>query len=363
MTSAPARKSHRIAVIGGDGIGPEVVAEGLKVLSAIAPRHGLRYEAVQYPFSTDRWLATGGEHGGETLPDSAFAEIKDGCDAVLLGAIGDPRAPVGLVEHGVIMRLRVGLDLFVNLRPIKLYDARLCPLKDKRPEDVDMVICRENTEDAYTAKAEFTNKGTPDEVAIQPMRYTRKGTERIIRYAFELARRRNKQKKLLMIDKANAVRAQDLWARVFAEVGKEYPDIAQEHAYIDAACMWMLKNPEWFDVAVTTNLFGDIITDVGAMVQGGLGIAASGNIHPGRVSLFEPIHGSAPKYKGQNSANPVATVMAVALMLDHLGHPEAGRVIEGAVASALQSGRIKSLSAGAQKTSEIGDLLASAVAG
>ena len=363
MTSAPARKSHRIAVIGGDGIGPEVVAEGLKVLSAIAPRHGLRYEAVQYPFSTDRWLATGGEHGGETLPDSAFAEIKDGCDAVLLGAIGDPRAPVGLVEHGVIMRLRVGLDLFVNLRPIKLYDARLCPLKDKRPEDVDMVICRENTEDAYTAKAEFTNKGTPDEVAIQPMRYTRKGTERIIRYAFELARRRNKQKKLLLIDKANAVRAQDLWTRTFAEVAKEYPDVATDHAYIDAACMWMLKNPEWFDVAVTTNLFGDIITDVGAMVQGGLGIAASGNIHPGRVSLFEPIHGSAPKYKGQNSANPVATVMAVALMLDHLGHPEAGRVIEGAVAAALQSGRIKSLSAGAQKTSEIGDLLASAVAG
>jgi 3-isopropylmalate dehydrogenase len=365
MTPSPATPSrtHRIAVIGGDGIGPEVVAEGLKVLAAIAPRHAIRYEAVHYPFSTDRWLATGGERGGETLPDSAFAEIKDGCDAVLLGAIGDPRAPVGLVEHGVIMRLRVGLDLFVNLRPIKLYDARLCPLKDKGPADVDMVICRENTEDAYTAQPEFTAKGTPDEVAVQPMRYTRKGTERIIRYAFELARRRNKQKKLLLIDKANAVRAQDLWTRTFAEVSREYPDVATDHAYIDAACMWMLKNPEWFDVAVTTNLFGDIITDVGAMVQGGLGIAASGNIHPGRVSHFEPIHGSAPKYKGQNVANPVATVMAVALMLDHLGHPEAGRAIEGAVAAALQGGAIKSLSAGVQKTSEIGDLLASAVAG
>jgi 3-isopropylmalate dehydrogenase len=359
---ASAPRTHRIAVIGGDGIGPEVVAEGLKVLAAIAPRHGIRYEAVQYPFSTDRWLATGGEHGGETLPDGAFAEIQ-GMDAVLLGAIGDPRAPVGLVEHGVIMRLRVGLDLYVNLRPIKLYDERLCPLKDKTCADVDMVICRENTEDAYTAKAEFTDKGTADEVASQPMRYTRKGTERIIRYAFELARRRNKAKKLLLIDKANAVRAQDLWTRTFAEVAKEYPDIATDHAYIDAACMWMLKNPEWFDVAVTTNLFGDIITDVGAMIQGGLGIAASGNIHPGRVSLFEPIHGSAPKYKGQNVANPVATVMAVAMMLDHLGHPQAGRQIEAAVSGALQGGAIKSLSAGVQRTSEIGDLLSSAVAG
>ncbi|MGQ0553253.1 MAG: 3-isopropylmalate dehydrogenase [Planctomycetota bacterium] len=353
---------HRLAVIGGDGIGPEVIAEGLKVLAVVAERHGIRYEAVQYPFSTDRWLATGGERGGETLPDSAFAEIRDHADAVLLGAIGDPRAPVGLVEHGVIMRLRVGLDLFVNLRPVKLYDERLCPLKDKRPADVDMIIVRENTEDAYTAKAEFTDKGGPNEVASQPMRYTRKGTERVIRYAYELARRRNKHKKLLMIDKANAVRAQDLWTRVFAEVGKEYPDITQEHAYIDAACMWMVKNPEWFDVAVTTNLFGDIITDVGAMIQGGLGIAASGNIHPGRVSLFEPIHGSAPKYKGQNVANPVASVMAVAMMLDHLGHPAAGKQIEEAVSRLLRENAIKSLSAGVQKTSEIGDLLAAALA-
>jgi 3-isopropylmalate dehydrogenase len=353
---------HRIAVIGGDGIGPEVIAEALKVLAAVAERHAIPYETVLLPFSTDRWIATGGTDGGETLPDSAFAEIKE-MDAVLLGAIGDPRAPVGLVEHGIIMRLRVGLDLYVNLRPVRLYDARLCPLKDKEPKDVDMVIVRENTEDAYTAKPEFTAKGTPDEVAVQPMRYTRRGTERVIRYAFELARSRNKGRKLLLIDKANAVRAQDLWTRVFAEVGKEYPDIAQEHAYIDAACMWMVKNPEWFDTAVTTNLFGDIITDVGAMIQGGLGIAASGNIHPGRVSLFEPIHGSAPKYKGKNVANPVAAVMAVAMMLDHLGYPEAGRQVEAAVARLLQENVIKSLSAGVQSTSEIGDLLARAVAG
>jgi 3-isopropylmalate dehydrogenase len=251
----------------------------------------------------------------------------------------------------------------VNLRPIKLSDERLCPLKDKGPADVDMVIVRENTEDAYTASPEFTAKGTPDEVAVQPMRYTRKGTERVIRYAFELARERNKHKKLLMIDKANAVRAQDLWTRVFAEVGAEYPDIEQEHAYIDAACMWMVKNPEWFDVAVTTNLFGDIITDVGAMIQGGLGVAASGNIHPGQVSLFEPIHGSAPKYKGQDKANPVAAIMAVAMMLDHLGHPAAARDVEDTVGRLIRSSEIRSLSAGVQRTSEIGALVAHAITG
>ena len=354
--------SHKIAVVAGDGIGPEVTAAALKVLESVAGRFGIAYETVEYPFGTDHWLATGGTDGGETLPDSAFADIQQ-MDAVLLGAIGDPRAPVGLVEHGVIMRLRVGLDLYVNLRPVKLYDERLCPLKDKKPEDVDMVIVRENTEDAYTATAEFTDKGTPDEVAMQPMRYTRKGTERVIRYAYDLARKRNRSKKLLMIDKANAVRAQDLWTRTMAEVGEEYPDIEQDHAYIDAACMWMVKNPEWFDVAVTTNLFGDIITDVGAMIQGGLGVAASGNIHPGQVSLFEPIHGSAPKYAGKNVANPVATVMAVGMMLDHLGHDEAAREIEATVSRLIQENVIKSLSAGVQSTTEIGDLLASALAG
>ncbi len=357
-----ADKTHKIAVIGGDGIGPEVMCEALKVLDVVAERDGLHFEKVVYPFGTDHWLKTGGTDGGETLPDSAFAEIE-GMDAVLLGAIGDPRAPVGHVEHGVIMRLRVGLDLFVNLRPVKLYDARLCPLKDKGPADIDMVFVRENTEDAYTASAEFSAKGTPDEVAQQPMRYTRKGTERVIRYAFDLARKRNRSKKLLMVDKANAVRAQDLWTRTFEEVGADYPDIERDHAYIDAACMWMLKNPEWFDVAVTTNLFGDIITDIGAMLQGGLGIAASGNIHPGQVSLFEPIHGSAPKYTGQDVANPVASIMAVSMMLDHLGHGESAASIEAQVARLIQDNAIKSLSAGVQKTHEIGDLVAEALAG
>ncbi len=356
-----ASRSHKIAVVGGDGIGPEVTAEALKVLDVISSKHDLSFETVTYPFGTDHWLATGGEQGGELFPDSAFAEVE-GMDAVLLGAIGDPRAPIGLVEHGVIMRMRLGLDLFVNLRPVKLYDPRLCPLKDKTTADIDMVFVRENTEDAYTAQPSFENKGTPDEVASQPMRYTRKGTERVMRYAFDLCRKRNKSNTLLMIDKANAVRAQDLWTRTFEEVGAEYDDIKRDHAYIDAACMWMLKNPEWFDVAVTTNLFGDIITDIGAMLQGGLGIAASGNIHPGRLSLFEPIHGSAPKYKGKNVANPVAAIMAVAMMLDHLDYGHVSAEIETAVSTLLQNGTIKSLSAGVQSTSEIGDLVANAVA-
>jgi len=343
---------YDIAVIAGDGIGPEVTREGLKVLGAAADVYGFHVRGTEYPFGTEHWLKT-----KELFPDEAFEEVR-GMSAVYLGAIGDPRAPVGLVEHGVIMRMRVGLDLFVNLRPVKLYDARLCPLKDKRPEDVDMVIVRENTEDAYTAKPEWTNRGGPDEVSSQPMRYTRKGTERVIRYAFELARKRNKHRKLLLIDKTNAVQAQDLWTRVFEEVGKEYPDVKTEHAYIDAACMWMVKNPEWFDVAVTTNLFGDIITDLGAMIQGGLGIAASGNIHPGRVSLFEPIHGSAPKYAGKNVACPVAAIMAASMMCDYLGEKQAAAAIEKAVNDLLVSRKLKGVGTGDHPTNEVGDLVA-----
>jgi 3-isopropylmalate dehydrogenase len=343
---------YDIAVIAGDGIGPEVTREALKVLAAAGDVYGFHVRGTEYPFGTEHWLAT-----KELLPDPAFEEIR-GMDAVYLGAIGDPRAPVGLVEHGVIMRMRLGLDLFVNLRPVKLFDARLCPLKDKKPEDIDMVIVRENTEDAYTAKPEFTNRGGPDEVASQPMRYTRRGTERIIRYAFELARSRNKRRKLLLIDKTNAVPAQDLWTRVFAEVGKEYPDVKTEHAYIDAACMWMVKNPEWFDVAVTTNLFGDIITDLGAMIQGGMGIAASGNIHPGSVSLFEPIHGSAPKYAGKNVACPVAAILAASMMCDFLGETQAAQAIEKSVLDLLSSKRLKGVGTGDHPTNEVGDLVA-----
>lgn len=348
-------KTHKIAVLAGDGIGPEVVREGLRVLKAAGERWNFSYQLTEYPYGTEHWLATGGENGGEIFPDSAFMEAQQH-DALLLGAIGDPRAPVGLIERGVIGKLRWEGGLYINLRPIKLYDERWCPLKDKSPEQVDMVIVRENTEDVYVFPPEFEDKGGADEIASQPMRYTRAGTERVIRYAFELAMTRPR-KELLLIDKANAIRAQDIYTRVFAEVAKEYPEVKTDHAYIDAACMWMIKNPEWFDVAVTTNLFGDIITDLGAMVQGGMGVAASGNINPGKFSLFEPIHGSMPKATGKNTANPIATVNAVAMMLEHLGESEAAAAVEGAVGDLLRSDKVKGLKAGLHSTSEWGDMV------
>jgi 3-isopropylmalate dehydrogenase len=345
-------KTYSIAVVPGDGIGPEVVEEGLRVLERVAAIEGFAVATTRYPFGADHYLKT-----QEVFPDSAFEEVRRQ-QAILLGAIGDPRVPVGYLEFGIIARLRFGLDLFVNLRPVKLYAEHLCPLKGKTPDDVDFIVVRENTEDAYAGMHGFFKKGTPDEIATQEILFTRKGVERVIRYAFELCRSRGKRKKLTLVDKANAVRAMDLWTRTFAEVGSEYPDIEREHAYIDAASMWCVKNPEWFDTVVTSNMFGDILTDLAAMIQGGLGIAASGNLHPGRVSLFEPIHGSAPKYAGKNVANPLATVMAVSMMLDYLGEKRAARRIEDAVTGLLQSKRIPSLgSDSGLKTSEIGDLV------
>jgi 3-isopropylmalate dehydrogenase len=349
-------KSYKIGVVAGDGIGPEVVREGLKVLKAVAAVEHFTYELVEYPWGSERYLKT-----GEACPPNVLDEYRK-LDAILLGAIGDPRCPTGVVEHAVIMTMRVGLDLYVNLRPITLYAEHLCPLKNKKPEDVDMLVCRENTEDAYTGPWGLTKKGTPDEIATALMLYTRKGTERIIRYAFEACRARNKRKKVTLVDKANAVRAHDLWTRTFEEVGREYPDIEKDHAYVDATCMWFVKNPEWFDVIVTTNLFGDIITDLGAMIQGGMGIAASGNIHPGQVSMFEPIHGSAPKYAGKNVANPLATINAVAMMLDFLGEKNAATWIDQAVRTLLVSRCIPSVEArSGLSTSEIGDLVAQQV--
>ena len=345
-------KSYKVAVIPGDGIGPEVVREGLRVLERVAAIDGFGLTLTRYPFGAEHYLRT-----KEIMPDAAFEEIR-GHDAILLGAIGDPRIQVGLLEFGIIARMRFGLDLYVNLRPVKLYAEHLCPLKDKGPEDVDFVVCRENTEDAYAGMYGYFKKGTADEIATQEILFTRKGVERIIRYAFDLARKRGKRKKLTLVDKANAVRAMDLWTRTFEEVGREYPDIAREHAYIDAATMWCVKNPEWFDTVVTSNMFGDILTDLAAMIQGGLGVAASGNLHPGRVSLFEPIHGSAPKYAGKNVANPIATIMAVSMMLDHLGEARAAARIEEAVAGLLRSKRIPSLgSDSGLSTSQVGDLV------
>jgi 3-isopropylmalate dehydrogenase len=305
-----------------------------------------------------------GEEGSRER-DVAFDRVRQ-MHAVLFGAIGDPRIEVGKLEFAIIAGMRHRLDLFVNLRPVKLYHESLCPLKDKKPEDIDILFLRENTEDAYAGVYGHTKKGTEHEIALQEMIYTRRGTERIIRHAFELAKKRGpkpgKDKpQVTLIDKANAVRAQDLWTRTFAEVAKEYPDIATDHAYIDAACMWMVKNPEWFDVAVTTNLFGDIITDLGAMLIGGMGIAASGNIHPGKVSMFEGIHGSAPKYKGTDKASPLATILAMGLMLDHIGETEAAQHLEVAVQRLIQTGRIQSLRAGVHRCSELGTMVRDAM--
>ncbi|MBL8843263.1 MAG: 3-isopropylmalate dehydrogenase [Planctomycetes bacterium] len=347
-------REHAIAVIPGDGIGEEVIREGLKVVGALADIYGFKLKLTRYPWSADHFLKTGVAH-----PDSAFDEYRQHA-AVYLGAIGDPRLEVGMLERAVIAGLRFKLDLYVNLRPIKLYDERFCPLKDKKPADVDMVVVRENTEDAYTGIGGIFKQGTQDEVAIATMLYTRKGCERVIRYAFELAKNRPR-KKLTLVDKANAVRPQDIWTRTFAEVAKEYPGVATDHAYIDAACMWLVKNPESFDCAVMPNIFGDIFTDLGAMVQGGLGIAASGNLHPGKTSMFEPIHGSAPKYRGKNVANPLAAINAGGMMLDYLGEKEAAAKVDQAIAALLTSGRIRSLNAGDHKTDEIGDLVTAEV--
>jgi len=349
-------RSYSVAVIPGDGIGPEVVREGLRVIERVAAIEGFALKLSRYPFGAEHYLKT-----KEVFPESAFSEVK-GHDAILLGAIGDPRIEVGLLEFGIIAKMRFELDLYVNLRPVRLYAEHLCPLKDKRPEHVDFVVVRENTEDAYAGMRGFFKKGTPDEIATQEILFTRKGTERVIRYAFELARKRGKAKKLTLVDKANAVRAMDLWTRTFAEVGAEYPDITREHNYIDAACMYVVKNPEWFDTVVTSNMFGDIFTDLSAMIQGGLGVAASGNLHPGKVSLFEPIHGSAPKYAGQNVANPIATILAGAMMLDYLGEARAAQRLEGAVEGLLASKRIPSVGTDSGfSTTQIADLVLEAL--
>ncbi|MFT4543368.1 MAG: 3-isopropylmalate dehydrogenase [Planctomycetota bacterium] len=342
---------YDIAVIGGDGIGPDVTREAMKVTDLAADIFGFSFRKTEYPYGSQHFLDT-----GEIFPDKSFEETK-GMDAIFLGAIGDPRLPVGKIEYGIIAKMRFELDLYINLRPIKLYHESLCPLKGKGPEDVDMVIIRENTEGAYAGMHGFAHKNQALEVATQTMVYTRAGVERAVRFAFEKAVERNGRKQVTLIDKANAVRAHDIWTRVFAEVAREYPQVKTEHAYIDAACMWMVKNPEWFDVAVTPNLFGDIITDLGAMVQGGMGIAASGNLHPGQVSLFEPIHGSAPKHAGKNVASPVAAILAGAMMVGYLGQPQAEKAIEKSVIDLLSSGRLKGVGTGAHPTTEVGEMV------
>lgn len=349
-------RTYRLGIIRGDGIGPEVIAQGLKVLSAVAAASGISYETVEYPWSGNLYLET-----GELMPLSALDEYRQ-LDALYVGALGDPRVERGLIEHAVIMTIRLGLDLYINLRPIVLYAEHLTPLKGITPDDVDLVVVRENTEDAYVGVGGNIRPGTPAEIAIAEMVYTRSGVERAVRYAFELARTRNKGRKVTLVDKSNAIRAQEIWRRVFADVAGEYPDIETEAIYVDAAAMYLVDNPARFDVMVTTNLFGDILTDLGAVIQGGLGSAASGNIHPGQVSMFEPIHGSAPDIAGKGIANPVGAVAALAMMLDYLGEPQAAMRIETAIRDLITSGRIPRLDArSGLSTDEIGDMIADRV--
>lgn len=347
-------RSYKIAVIPGDGTGPEVIREGVKVLEATAHRAGFRLDWVYYDFGGERYLRT-----GETLPEGALEELKK-MDAIYLGAIGHPQVRPGILERGILLRLRFELDLYINLRPVKLYPGVETPLKDKGPEDIDFVVVRENTEGLYAGAGGFLRRATPYEVAIQTSINTRMGVERCIRYAYEYCRKRNKKKKLTLCGKTNVLTyAFDLWERVFYEVGEEYPDIEKDYVHVDALCMWMVKNPERFDVIVTDNMFGDIITDLGAIIQGGMGVAAGGNINPQGVSMFEPIGGSAPKYTGKNVVNPLAAILAGKMMLEHLGEEEAAQWVEKAVIEVV-SRHMKSMEAGKMglSTSEVGDLVA-----
>lgn len=347
-------KTYNIAVVPGDGTGPEVISEGIKVLNTASKRFGFDLNLKYFDFGGDRYLKT-----GVVLPDGAVDELKK-YDAIYLGAIGHPDVKAGILEKGILLRLRFELDQYVNLRPVKLYPGVDCPLKDKGPEHIDFVVVRENTEGLYAGAGGVLKKGTPDEVAVQESINTRKGVERCIRYAFEYCRKRDKMKKLTLCGKTNVLTfAFDLWERTFYETAKEYPDIKVDYAHVDAITMWFVKNPEWFDVIVTDNMFGDIITDLGAMIQGGMGIAAGGNINPQGVSMFEPIGGSAPKYKGRNIINPLAAICAGGMMLEHLGEDEAGRTIEKA-AMEVTGKHLKSLAAGKMgySTTEVGDLVA-----
>lgn len=350
-------KAYKIAVIAGDGTGPEVIREGLKVLDAAGKKFGFAIEKTNFDFGGDRYLRT-----GKTLEDADIDALKK-FQAIYLGAIGHPEVKPGILETGILLKLRFSLDQYINLRPVKLYDAAYCPLKDKTPADIDFVVVRENSEGLYKGMGEFQNKGTKDEVAIQISYNTRKGVERCLRYAFDYTRKRNKGMKLTLCGKTNVLTyAWDLWQRTFNEIAKEYPDVKTDYNNVDATTMWFVKNPEWFDVIVTDNMFGDIITDLGAMIQGGMGIAAGGNINPSGVSMFEPIGGSAPKYTGKNVINPLAAICAGGMMLEHLGEAAAAKRIEETVISFVTT-KVKSLNAGQMgySTTEIGDYIAKAL--
>jgi len=346
-------KTYKISVIGGDGTGPEVIREGIKVLNAVAPKYNIKFEFVEFDFGAKRYLRT-----GETLPDSAIEDLKK-FDAIYLGAIGSPDVKPGILEKGILLKMRFSLDQYINLRPVKLYQNVETPLKDKGPQDIDFVVIRENTEGLYAGAGGILREGTPYEVAIQESINTRFGVERCVKYAFEYTRKRNKKKQLTLCGKTNVLTyAFGLWERVFNEVAKNYSDIKTDYAHVDAITMWMVKNPEWFDVIVTDNMFGDIITDLGAVISGGLGVAGGGNINPEGVSMFEPIGGSAPKYTGKNIINPIAAILAGKMMIEHLGEVEAANAIENSVQKVIF--KMKSMAAGKMgySTTEVGDMIA-----
>ncbi len=368
-------KTYKIAVLPGDGTGPEVVREGLKVLNAAADKFGFKLETENFDFGGDRYLTT-----GEVLPENAAEELRK-FDSIFLGAIGHPDVKPGILEKGILLRLRFELDQYINLRPVKLFPGVETPLAGKTPEDIDYVVVRENSGGLYTGTGGISMKGTPHEVAVQSMVYNRYQVERCLRYAFEAARRRHaggsvwgglsdndkkagKIGQLTLCGKTNVLTyVFDLWERAFYEIAEEYPDIKTDYCHVDATCMWMVKNPEWFDVVVTCNMFGDIITDLGAITQGGMGIAAGGNINPEGVSMFEPIGGSAPKYTGMNVINPMAAICCGAMMLRELGEEQAADCIEEAV-GVITGTKMKSMAAGRMgySTSEVGDLVAQEIA-
>ena len=350
---------YKIGLMPGDGTGPEVLREGMKVLEAAASRYGVSFETTDYDWGGDRFLAT-----GEVVPESGIEELK-GQDAIFLGAIGHPDVKPGILEKGILLRVRFELDQYINLRPVKLYPTIETPVKDKGPEDIDFVVVRENCGGLYTGIGGVARKGTPHEVAVQQMVYTRQEVDRCLRYAFETTRKRNKTNTLTLCGKTNVLTyVFDLWERAFLEMGeKEFPDIKCDYAHVDATTMWMVKNPEWFDVIVTGNMFGDIITDLGAMVQGGMGVAAGGNINPDGVSMFEPIGGSAPKYTGQNVINPIACISAGQMLLAHLGEGEAADCVEKALVAFLESRvlpglSVKEIKESGMSTTKIGDAIA-----
>ncbi len=368
------KRMYNIALIPGDGIGPEIIKEGKKVIDAASYRYGIKINWTEYPFGAEHYLKT-----GELLPDSALKEMED-MDAIYLGAVGDPRVKPGILEKEILLKARFYFDQYINLRPIKLYKGVPCPLKDKKSEDIDFYVVRENTEDFYVGiggrvkgveqednlevlrklyktkiKVNF-NLEQEEELAYQIGLISRPGTQRVIKYAFELAKKKG-MNRVTSVDKANVLtNIYGLWRDVFNEISTQYPDIEREFSFVDAITMWFVRKPEWFKVVVTPNMFGDIITDLGAMIQGGLGIAAGGNINPEGVSMFEPIHGSAPKYKGKSIANPIATILAGAMMLDHLGEIKAAQAIENAVEKVLSEGKVRSHDLrGNSSTEEVGD--------